>query len=144
MPLNTCLQLVLQILLLLVVASLFPTSLATSSSPTTNNVFTTNNNNNNMVEVDPAGINDGSGAACQTHDFSFLDENHLAEQRVASLTKILVEKYGVDSEHLVKAICALGEGRLVILLFCCGWRAHFFFNYKARVNLDSLTDICIL
>lgn len=63
-----------------------------------------------MVEVDPSGINDGSGAACKTHDFSFIDENHLAEKRVASLTKILVDQYGVDNEALVEAICALGEG----------------------------------
>ena len=40
-----------------------------------------------------------------------MDENHLAEQRVASLTKILVEQYGVDNDNLVKAICALGEGK---------------------------------
>ena len=63
-----------------------------------------------MVEVDPSGINDGSGATCKTHSYAAIDENHLAEQRVASLTQILAEQYGVDNEPLVKALCALGEG----------------------------------
>lgn len=89
---------------LLILSIRLPTTLATTP------INNCNRNSNKMVEVDPSGINDGSGAACKTHDFSFIDENHLAEKRVASLTKILVDQYGVDNEALVKAICALGEG----------------------------------
>jgi len=66
-----------------------------------------------MVEVDPHGVNDGSGATCTTHSYASIDENHLSEKRIASLTLILDEKYGVTDPNLIKALCALGEGESV-------------------------------
>jgi hypothetical protein len=66
--------------------------------------------NSSMVEVDPSGIGDGTGQKCLAHSYSGVDEDHVVEQRVESLTKILMEQYGVENERLVKALCALGEG----------------------------------
>jgi hypothetical protein len=63
-----------------------------------------------MVEVDPSGIGDGSGKKCLAHSYSFVDLNQVVEERVQSLTNILLEQYGVKNERLVKALCALGEG----------------------------------
>ena len=64
-----------------------------------------------MVTVDPSGINQGSGDKCLTHSYSSIDENHLSEQRIASLTSILKEQYQVKDDNLIKALCALGEGK---------------------------------
>lgn len=68
-----------------------------------------------MVVVDPHGINDGSGKMCAAHSYSNIDENHLSEKRIESLSAILVQQYGVENKRLVKALCALGEGMLMIV-----------------------------
>jgi len=94
-----------------------------------------------MVEVDPHGVNDGSGATCTTHSYASIDENHLSEKRIASLTLILNEKYGVTDPNLIKALCALGEGMfftdvVVWAAFCCMEK-----NHNTGHDLDALWAI---
>ena len=67
-----------------------------------------------MVTVDPHGVNDGSGDACATHSYASIDGPKVVEQRLASLRTLLSETYGVQNEHLVTALCALGEGAWVV------------------------------
>ena len=70
-----------------------------------------------MVEVDPHGINQGTGDECAIHSYMLIDEHGLNEHRIASLSKILHERYGVKDERLVTALCALGEGKTIVLFF---------------------------
>ena len=55
------------------------------------------------------GINDGSGHQCHDHSYTGIDGD--AAKRIESLTTILADRYGVRDARLVRALCALGEGK---------------------------------
>ncbi|CAB9506863.1 Fructose-1,6-bisphosphatase class 1 [Seminavis robusta] len=91
-----------------------------------------------MVEVDPSGAGDGSGKKCLTHSYSVVDEDHLAEKRVESLTKILTEQYGVPDERLVKALCALGEATAHIAVLLMNYVEHTYAGTQNNSGDDQL------
>ena len=82
------------------------------------------------------GINDGSGHQCHDHSYTGIDGD--AAKRIDSLTTILADRYGVQDARLVRALCALGEGELQLVLNANACHASMWIHVVFLVFLGQL------
>lgn len=83
------------------------------------------------------GINDGSGAKCETYDDSRVDEDGQAAGRGATLTEILTSK-GVREANLISAIVSLGEATAHIAVILQNYVDHAYAGTQNSSGDDQL------